>query len=231
MLLRRSRVSVNQGFENARKQETNGECSCGGYITLNEDHFEVCTKCGTCFMQEITNKISLTKFTERFGDVSAYNGYDRMKYFKRRLRYLEARQRVVIPKSVLNLFKNVKIEGMDMESRQKVETILRDNGLAYKYYRHVPLIIYILTGKRITFHPQFRIDAYRLFDKLQKSFKYYGKKNKKKFVPFDYIMQQICMWLSNKTNLEYNPLDYLQYFKDFKLHKNYVRNLSLCRLV
>lgn len=223
-----------QQYVPQKPQNPEGSCAyCGGYLVLTDDYYQTCTECGICIDDRIqTDKIFNKSHTHNIcthnHPTTIYKGYQRMKYFLKKFRFLEANQKRKIPTKILDLIPKdlIKKSKNFNEAKQHIQQILKKNGLATQYYKHIPLIYYYITKRKpFKFHPQFKIDAYRIYEKMQQNF-LHNSTNKKKFVPWEYAMKQICILLKNETNV-YNSQDYLEIFKDFKLEKNTQRNFEI----
>lgn len=215
-------------FENGCKQ-------CGGYLVNNSDYYIVCSECGFVqehdpFKSEVDeiNHYNYALYKEqRIVSQRPYVPHNRMTYFWKKFRFLESRQKRFLEEKVISLFDDIVLPESFVESRKIIEKILRQNRLAKKYYRHVALILYHIKKKRFEFPQQFKIDSYQIYDEYQRKMLYDNKSNKKKFVPWDFAMRKICMMLSERKGLSYDPMVYIDFFKEFRLKKNIERNNTL----
>lgn len=213
-------------------------CSnCGGYLVRNSDYYIVCENCGFCidhdsFLNEVdepNNPCPQYYKEARIVKPMPYKGHDRMQYFWKKFRFLEAKQKRILNRRIIKLFYKEKISDDFIIARKQIENILKNEGLANRYYKHASLIFFHLRTKRINIPDDFKTHAYRIYDEYQRKFNYNQKdSNKKKFIPWSYAMRKICYILDEqKEKLNYNPLDYIELFKDIKIEKNRKRNDQL----
>lgn len=187
--------------------------NCGGYIVRTDEFDLVCTECGLCSPDNIVSDTKYMKFDDY--TKSFYKGYDRMMNFNKKFRFLEARQKVIIPNSVLDLFRNkINIEEDIIKTRNFIRMILYQAGLSKKYYRHDWLIVYLLTGKRIEFTQEFKSESFNIYRHAQQR---KIEKNKKKMVPWNHCMINICKMIPRYNHYE-------KYFDRLKIKKNIKRN-------
>lgn len=185
----------------------------------------VCIKCGICQQDNINSDMGFKEYT-----YENYKGYDRMNNFWKKIRYMEANQRIKsIDKKVFDICTDVKKKmgekfGPNIDTKLAIKRQLKSYGYN-EHYPNIFLIIYELCKKKLKFHQMFKTICYNAVLELNKQV---ISENRKKIIPFEFMMIMICMELTNHVErLPFDPFEYLSLFEDFKLQKNYARNLDI----
>lgn len=200
-----------------------------------ELEFHVCEKCGIC--EDIIEAIDLDWY-ERRGNKFHKQYYDPMDYFYRKMRFLEANQRIHLPRSIENFIRmkaswkneNITVKNI-IKWLKKVPSMkigkwrLTSRQVYVKFRRHVHFIMYRLTKIRIQLPIELKRDLALLFSRF---IEIYGevKLNKKKIPPFNFLMRIFIDIISQY----HNERDYLKYklvFKEQLYRKGHLKNIQV----
>lgn len=184
----------------------------------------VCSYCGYC--EDLEPVATESDWIERKGNAREIQYYKKIDYLYKKLRYMEARQYIRIPKDIMarmrhfsSLFKT------PISVFEGLRWLKGMDGYYKKYRKHIHFIVYKLTGERITFPMPLKRDIVILYSRFVEFYRDY-KVNKVKIPPFNFLMRSFIDIISQVRGKKHY-LVYKLYFKQPIYLKGHNRNIQV----
>jgi len=180
-------------------------CGSGEFIFQEDEGVLLCnnTKCGK-FIPHIVDNVKPTN-KDPPNEIS-YTAYIRLNHFKEILSQFQAKETTQIPLEVIekirNRLKKERITDMSKLNNEKMREILRKLGLN-KYFEHIQYIKSLFGVKPPTMSEALIETFCVLFIEIQPKFSIYCPSNRTNFLPYGYILYQLCVLLDQHQYLPY----------------------------
>lgn len=191
---------------------------CGGLNYLLVDFYITCSDCGVCAEDfRITKEVASNDYYKSYGNGYVYKGYQRADNFDKLMKHARGYQKKMIPNALLEEIEDL----IDIPTIQSIKNALKKLGKV-KYYKHAQLILSLI-DRVSTPIPDWIVEKARGIY-LQCTEGYDNlKTNKKKMMPFGFMMHRILDLIERKymVNMEH----YRHLFQDAKQKRTMDRNM------
>ena len=180
-------------------------CGDGEFIFQEDEGILLCnnTKCGK-FIPHIVDNVKTTN-KDPPNEIS-YTAYIRLNHFKEIISQFQAKETTQIHPDIIakirNRFKKERITDMSKLTNEDMREILRKLELN-KYFEHIQYIKSLFGVKPPTMNETLIETLFVLFIEIQPKFSIYCPSNRTNFLPYGYILYQLCVLLDQHQYLPY----------------------------
>lgn len=180
------------------------DCNIEKIIDPNTSCY-VCSQCGSMEFIIMDDDIVIKE----------YSPYERVNHLKDWLKQIQAKESIdisneIYQKIIDELNRNPYYRNKKNINRNVIQKILKKIGHT-KLYKHIPLIIYKISGKGVVQFTNEQIDKIiKMFLEIQEPWEMYKPKGRKSFISYPYFINKACQLLEidnvRLPSLEYDNL-------------------------